>query len=92
MNTQLASIKQSDSTLPVASVKRDDTDTKKAINNARMAARCASQLSNDYHNILHRQLNKVAPELADRFTALITELAIITDAVYECVAFHQSKD
>lgn len=92
MDTQLASIKQSDSALPVVSVQRNDADKKKAINNARMAARCASQLSNDYHNILHRQLNKVSPELADRFTTLISELAIITDVVYEYVAFHQSKD
>lgn len=56
---------------------------------ARLAAKYASQLSEEYHNLLHLHLRKADPKIAARFTTLMNELTLMTDATYENVRFNR---
>lgn len=60
-----------------------------ATDTARLAAKYASQLSEEYHTLLHRHLRKADPKIAARFTTLISELTTMTDATYENVRFNR---
>lgn len=64
-------------------VERDSIYIGRGSDTARAAAQYASQLSNEYHNLLHRHLARVDPKLAGRFSGLITELTTMTDVTYE---------
>ncbi|MDR6297742.1 hypothetical protein [Pantoea dispersa] len=64
-------------------VERDSIYMGRGFDTARAAAQYASQLSNEYHNLLHRHLARVDPKLAGRFSGLITELTTMTDVTYE---------
>lgn len=73
--------------LPEVKAERDGIHTSSAIDTARAAAEYASQLSQEYHNLLHRHLFMANPKIAGRFHSLITELTTMTDLTLHNVRF-----
>lgn len=67
----------------------DGVHMSRAAATARAAAKYASQLSDEYHRILHCHLAKADPKLAARFSTLIIELTTMTDATLENVRFRK---
>ncbi|MBE5251760.1 hypothetical protein [Mixta mediterraneensis] len=68
-------------------LERDGIYSNSAVDTARAAAEYASQLSHEYHSLLHRHLFMANPKVAGRFHSLITELTTMTDLTLHNVRF-----
>lgn len=73
--------------LPEVEVERDGIHTSSAVDTARAAAEYASQLSHEYHSLIHCHLFMANPKVAGRFHSLITELTTMTDLTLHNVRF-----
>lgn len=89
MKTSLTPLSLVNTNDAIINVEQDGVYINRSVNTARVAAKYASQLSHEYHHILHSQLKKSAPDLAARFTPPITELTTMTDATYENVRLNR---
>lgn len=87
MNTSIITADKESKQVAVIRPERDAIHTNSALDTARAAAKYASQLSHEYHTVLHRSLAMVDPKVAGRFHSLINELTTMTDLTLENVRF-----
>lgn len=76
----------------VISVEQDGISISSAVDTARLAAKYASQLSNEYHSLIHRHLARADPKIAGRFHSLITELTTMTDATFKNIRYGKNEN